>query len=153
MTPIRKQRLLLAGLVVAAAAVAGTLLTFALQNNVTYLYTPSEVRAGTVPLDAPFRIGGVVREGSVERSTGTLDMRFMVTDRVNDYPVKYSGILPDLFREGQSVIARGSVVDGEFVAAEVLAKHDETYMPPEVKEKIDEAKAAAAAQREANSEE
>jgi len=140
MTPTRKRRLAVAALVLLAAAVAGTLVVMALQSNVTYLHTPSEVSAGSVP-DATFRLGGVVTESSIQRAEGTLDVRFTVTDRVHSVPVVYSGILPDLFREGQSVIARGRLVDGEFRAEEILAKHDETYMPPEVKAAMEKAKA------------
>ncbi len=140
MTPTRKRRLILVGLLLAASGVAGTLIALALQENMTYLHTPSEVHDGKVP-EAAFRLGGVVVEGSVQRAAGELDVRFLVTDRVHDYPVRYAGILPDLFREGQSIIARGRITGGEFVAEEVLAKHDETYMPPEVAEKMAEAKA------------
>ena len=140
MNPVRRQRLLLAGLVLAAAAIAATLLVLALQQNMTYLHSPSEVIEGKVP-DSAFRLGGVVLEGSVERQPGSLDVQFKVTDRNHDFPVRYSGILPDLFREGQSVIARGRINDGVFQAEEVLAKHDETYMPPEVAEKMAQARA------------
>lgn len=144
MNPVRKQRLLIAGLVLVAAAVAATLMTFALQENMTYLHTPSEARAGSVPSEGAFRLGGVVLEGSVQRKSGTLEVAFDITDRVQDFPVRFSGILPDLFREGQSVIARGRLEGDVFVADEVLAKHDETYMPPEVAEKIAESHAKAA---------
>jgi len=140
MTPTRKRRLALAGLLLAASAVAGLLITLALQENMTYLHTPSEVFEGRVP-DSTFRLGGVVVDGSVQRTPGALDVRFVVTDREHDFPVTYAGILPDLFREGQSVIARGRIDGDVFVAEEVLAKHDETYMPPEVAAKMAEAKA------------
>ena len=141
MTPTRKRRLALVGLLLAASAVAGLLVTLALQENMTYLHSPSEVLEGKAPTAAAFRLGGVVREGSVQRQAGALDVRFVVTDLSNDFPVRYSGILPDLFREGQSIVARGRIDGGEFVAEEVLAKHDETYMPPEVAQKMAEAKA------------
>ena len=144
MTPVRKQRLVVAGLVILGAALAAVLLTLAMQENMTYLHTPSEARAGEVPKDGAFRLGGVVREGSVQRKAGTLEVAFEITDLVQDFPVRFSGILPDLFREGQSVIARGRLQGGVFVADEVLAKHDETYMPPEVAEKIAESHARAA---------
>lgn len=140
MTPVRKRRLIVAVLLLAAAGIAGSLVALALQSNVTYLHTPSEVEAGTAP-QSTFRLGGVVTEGSVKRSEGTLDVRFSVTDRVHTVPVHYSGILPDLFREGQSIIARGKLEGGEFRAEEILAKHDETYMPPEVKAAMEKAKA------------
>ncbi len=139
MTPTRKRRLIVATLILAAAGIAGSLVALALQSNVTYLHTPAEVAAGTAPT-ATFRLGGVVTEGSIQRTEGSLDVRFAVTDRVHTVPVHYSGILPDLFREGQSVIARGKLVGGEFQAEEILAKHDETYMPKEVKEAMEQAK-------------
>ena len=139
MTPTRKRRLIIAVLILAAAGVAGSLVALALQSNVTYLHTPAEVAAGTAP-QAMFRLGGVVTEGSIQRTPGTLDVRFSVTDRVHTVPVRYSGILPDLFREGQSVIARGKLQGNEFHAEEILAKHDETYMPKEVKEAMEQAK-------------
>lgn len=141
MTPTRRRRLALVGLLLAAASVAGLLITLALQENMTYLHTPSEVLDGKVPTEGNFRLGGLVLAGSVERTPGALDVRFVITDQVHEYPVRYAGILPDLFREGQSIIARGRLADGEFVAEEVLAKHDETYVPPEVAAKMAEAKA------------
>lgn len=140
MTPVRKRRLVVAILILAAACIAGALVALALQSNVTYLHTPSEVAAGTTP-DATFRLGGLVSEGSVQRTDGTLDVRFTVTDRIHTVPVAYSGILPDLFREGQSIIARGRLQAGTFQAEEILAKHDETYMPKEVKDAMEKAKA------------
>jgi cytochrome c-type biogenesis protein CcmE len=142
MTPVRKQRLTVVGLVLAAASVAGVLLTLALQENLTYLHSPSEVLEGKVAGERQFKLGGVVQEGSVKRTAGTLEVRFEVTDREKNFPVVFSGILPDLFREGQSVIARGKLQGDHFVANEVLAKHDETYMPAEVADKMAEAKAA-----------
>jgi cytochrome c-type biogenesis protein CcmE len=132
MNPTRKRRLALILLIVAAAAVAGSLIVLALQENLTYLHTPTDVREGSVPDDARFRLGGVVCEGSVRRTDGTLDVHFAVTDRVRQVPVTYSKILPDMFREGTSIIATGRMQGGQFVATEVLAKHDETYMPKEV---------------------
>ena len=131
MNQTRKRRLALIGLVLAAAAIAATFLVLALQQNLSYLHTPTEVREGHAP-DARFRLGGVVCEGSVQRTPGSLAVRFAVTDRVRQVPVRYDGILPDMFREGTSIIATGQLHDGEFVASEVLAKHDETYMPREV---------------------
>lgn len=140
MTPTRKRRLAVALLILAASGVATTLVVIALQSNANYLHTPSEVSAGKTP-DATFRLGGVVTEASVQRVEGTLDVQFSVTDRVHTIPVKYHGILPDLFREGQSVIATGQMQGDEFHAREILAKHDETYMPPEVKAAMEKAKA------------
>ena len=131
MNPTRKRRLALIGLVLAAAAIAATFLVLALQQNLSYLHTPTEVLGDKKP-PARFRLGGVVCTGSVRRAEGTLDVAFRVTDGMRNLPVRYHGILPDMFREGTSIVATGGMAGGEFVAAEVLAKHDETYMPPEV---------------------
>jgi cytochrome c-type biogenesis protein CcmE len=144
MTPTRKRRLIVISLIVVAVAVAATLTVFALQQNMTYLFSPSEVHEGHAPKDARFRLGGVVEEHSVSRSGDSLKVDFVVTDRFQTIPVEYTGILPDLFREGQSIVATGALKDGHFVATEVLAKHDETYMPPEVADAIAKAKAAHA---------
>jgi cytochrome c-type biogenesis protein CcmE len=132
MNPTRKRRMVFAVVLLVAAAIAGTLIVLALQENLTYLHTPTEVRAGDVPANARFRLGGVVCEGSVRRTEGSLDIRFAVTDRIRQVPVRYHGILPDMFREGTSIIATGRLQGDAFVAGEVLAKHDETYMPKEV---------------------
>ena len=142
MTPTRKRRLIVISLVLAAVAVAAGLTVLALQQNMTYLYSPSEVEAGHAPAGARFRLGGVVLEKSVVRSSDTLEVGFVVTDRFKDMPVKYTGILPDLFREGQSIVATGAMQGDHFVATEVLAKHDETYMPKEVADAIAKAKDA-----------
>jgi cytochrome c-type biogenesis protein CcmE len=132
MNPVRKRRLILVALVLLAAAVAALFITMALQENINYLHTPTEVREGKAPETTRFRLGGVVCEGSVQRSEGTLDIRFAITDRVRQVPVHFNGILPDMFKEGTSVIASGKMENGAFTATEVLAKHDETYMPKEV---------------------
>jgi cytochrome c-type biogenesis protein CcmE len=145
MNPTRKRRLWMTGLLLLAAAVTATLLVFALQENVTYLHSPSEVRAGKVPEDARFRLGGVVLEDSVQRQPGSLQVRFVVTDRFQEFPVVYDGILPDMFREGTSVIATGRIEGEVLVADTVLAKHDEQYMPAEVADAIAAAKAKDAA--------
>lgn len=135
MTPTRTRRLLLILGLLAAAAATAVLVTLALQQNLTYLHTPSEVLAGKAPAQARFRLGGVVCEHSFQRVEGTLQARFRVTDRAAFVPVRFTGILPDLFREGQSIIATGRMDgQGAFAAEEVLAKHDETYMPKEVAE-------------------
>jgi len=118
---------------------AGT--TFALRafnENMLYYVTPSELLA-TATADKSFRLGGMVKQGSVERAPGSLTVHFVVTDFQHDLPVTYTGVLPDLFREGQGVIARGKVSGGMLQAEEVLAKHDEEYMPPGVAEKIKQA--------------
>ena len=131
MNPTRKRRLALIGLVLAAAGIATTFLVMALQENLSYLHTPTEVLQGSAP-DSRFRLGGVVCSGTVTRTDGTLDVAFRVTDGTRNLPVRYHGILPDMFREGTSIVATGRMADGAFVASEVLAKHDETYLPPEV---------------------
>jgi cytochrome c-type biogenesis protein CcmE len=132
MNPVRKRRLILVVLVLLAAGVAAAFITLALQENINYLHSPTEVRDGKAPSNARFRLGGVVCEGSVQRTEGSLDIRFAITDRVRQVQVNFTGILPDMFKEGTSVIATGSMQDGVFNATEVLAKHDETYMPKEV---------------------
>jgi cytochrome c-type biogenesis protein CcmE len=142
MTPTRRRRLIVISLVLGAVAIAAGLTVLALQQNMTYLFSPSEVDDGHAPKDARFRLGGVVEEHSIQRANDSLKVDFVVTDRFKMIPVEYTGILPDLFREGQSVVATGALQNGRFVATEVLAKHDETYMPPEVADAIAKAKAA-----------
>lgn len=144
MTPTRKRRLIVISLVLAAVAAAAGLTVLALQQNMTYLYSPTEVEAGHAPAEARFRLGGVVLEHSIRRASDSLKVDFVVTDRFKQMPVEYTGILPDLFREGQSIVATGALHDGRFVATEVLAKHDETYMPKEVADAIEKAKEAHA---------
>lgn len=139
MNPVRRRRLLLVAVLLLASGTAAALVTMALQQNLAYLYTPSEVHAGQARDQQRFRLGGMVKEGSLRRTEGTLDSVFTVTDGDGDMDVAYTGILPDLFREKQAVIATGSLVDGRFVASEVLAKHDESYMPREVAEKMGKA--------------
>jgi cytochrome c-type biogenesis protein CcmE len=136
MNPVRKRRLTITLLILGAVGVATVLSVFALQKNMTYLYSPTEVDAGEAPDARPFRLGGIVEEGSVHRVPGTLTTDFVITDRFQSIPVTYTGILPDLFRVGQSTITTGSMKDGKFVATQVLAKHDETYMPPQVEQAI-----------------
>jgi cytochrome c-type biogenesis protein CcmE len=142
MTPTRKRRLIVISLILAAVGVAAGLTVLALQQNMTYLYSPSEVAAGHAPANARFRLGGVVLEQSIKRASDSLAVHFIVTDRFKEMPVEYTGILPDLFREGQSIVATGAMADGRFVASEILAKHDETYMPKEVADAIATAKDA-----------
>jgi len=144
MTPTRKRRLIAIGLIVAAVGIATALTMFALQQNMTYLFSPSEIDAGKSPADSSFRLGGVVLEHSLQRSPDSLKVDFVVTDRFHNMSVEYTGILPDLFREGQSIVATGKLQGNRFVATEVLAKHDETYMPKEVADAIAKAKAANA---------
>ncbi|MBO9662968.1 cytochrome c maturation protein CcmE [Dokdonella sp.] len=142
MTPTRRRRLIVISLILVAVAAAAGLTVLALQQNMTYLYSPTEVEAGHAPEAARFRLGGVVLEGTIRRASDSLQVDFVVTDRFKQMPVEYTGILPDLFREGQSVVATGSLQGGRFVATEVLAKHDETYMPKEVADAIAKAKTA-----------
>ena len=136
MNPVRRRRLLLVLLLVAAAAIATTLVVFALQRNIAYLYTPAEVLRGEAGERARFRLGGMVEKGSFQRAPGSMQAHFRVTDGDAQLPVVYDRILPDLFREGQAVVATGTMKDGVFVAENVLAKHDETYMPKEVADKM-----------------
>jgi cytochrome c-type biogenesis protein CcmE len=111
----------------------------AFQDNVMFFFDPSQVAQGDAPIDKRFRLGGMVRPGTVERPPGSLEMSFVVTDFQRDVPVRYTGVVPDLFRENQGVVAHGRLGrDGIFVADEILAKHDENYMPPEVAEAIKE---------------
>ncbi len=140
MTPTRQRRLLAISLLLVAVSVAAVLTVMALQQNMTYLYSPSEIDAGHAPAQSNFRLGGVVLEQSLKRDGSTLKVNFSVTDRFRTVPVEYTGILPDLFREGQSIIALGKMDHDRFVADQVLAKHDETYMPKEVAQAIAKAK-------------
>ena len=142
MNPTRRRRLWLVVLVVFAVAGATALAMTALRQNIQHFYSPTELTEGKAPPERRFRLGGVVAEGSTQRASDSLEVRFVVTDRFKETPVVYVGILPDLFREGQSVVTTGTLrADGTFVATEVLAKHDENYMPSEVAEAIAKAKA------------
>ena len=117
---------------IAALGVAAALVLNAFQSNLVFFFTPTQVSAGEAPQSRVFRIGGMVQTGSVERQSDGLTVKFIVTDTAKDMPVMYTGILPDLFREGKGVVAQGKLgPDGIFAADEVLAKHDENYMPPE----------------------
>jgi cytochrome c-type biogenesis protein CcmE len=131
-TPRRRRLILVIG-ILAGVSIAGALALSAFRQNVTFFFDPSQVAAGKVPSGERFRLGGMVTEGSVHRDPGSLEVRFVVTDFSHTVPVSYTGVLPDLFREGAGVVAHGRLrSDGTFVADEVLAKHDEKYMPPEV---------------------
>jgi cytochrome c-type biogenesis protein CcmE len=133
MTPARKKRLGLILLMVAGVAVGVGLALKSLDQNIMFFFTPSEVILGKAPQNKLFRIGGMVVEGSVNRPGDGLTVKFDLTDNEQRVTVQYAGILPDLFREGQGIIANGKLNgSGEFVAEEVLAKHDENYMPPEL---------------------
>ena len=132
MTPRQRRMTLVVG-IVAGVSIAGTLALSAFRQNVTFFFDPTQVAAGQVPAGERFRLGGMVTEGSVQRAPGSLEVHFVVTEFRHDVPVSYTGVLPDLFREGTGVVAHGRMrTDGTFVADEVLAKHDEKYMPPEV---------------------
>jgi cytochrome c-type biogenesis protein CcmE len=132
MTPRRRRLILVLGIVV-GVSIAGALALSAFRRNVTFFFDPTQVTAGQVPAGERFRLGGMVTQGSLHRAPGSLEVRFVVTDFNHDVPVRYTGVLPDLFREGAGVVAHGRLSrDGTFVADEVLAKHDEKYMPPEV---------------------
>ena len=136
MTP-RRKRLFAVVAIVAGVGAATALAMLAFEDNLLYFYNPTQVVAGEAPTGRTFRIGGVVTQGTVQRDEGSLEVRFVVTDFKESIPVRYEGLLPDLFREGQGVIAHGRLTDsGDFVADEVLAKHDENYMPPEVAESL-----------------
>ncbi len=133
MTPARKKRLGLIGLMVAGVAIGLTFALKALDENIMFFFSPTEVVEGKAPKDRLFRMGGMVVNGSVSRPGDGLTNQFDLTDNGEIVTVRYTGILPDLFREGQGIIANGKISDdGIFVAQEVLAKHDENYMPPEV---------------------
>ncbi|HEY8327730.1 MAG TPA: cytochrome c maturation protein CcmE [Rhodanobacter sp.] len=134
MNPTRKRRLTIVLSILAAAAVAAVLVVLALQNNMNYLLTPSQVQSGEAASYNTFRLGGMVKAGSIQRSSDSLKVTFTVVDAGGVMPVEYTGILPDLFRDNQSVIATGHMDGARFVATEVLAKHDETYMPKELKD-------------------
>jgi cytochrome c-type biogenesis protein CcmE len=132
----RQRRMLFVGLIVLGVAGAAALGLQAFRQNMLYYVTPTEVLADANTAGKSFRLGGMVKQGSVQRAEGSMQVRFIATDFQHELPVTYTGVLPDLFREGQGVIARGKIVDGTFLAEEVLAKHDEKYMPPEIAEKL-----------------
>ena len=136
MTRKRRRLIIIGGSMLVLAAAVALVLT-ALQENITFFRSPSEVAANDVPAGRAFRLGGMVEDGSFKREADGLTVAFTVTDFANSVPVTYRGILPDLFREGQSVVVQGRLrADGSFAADEVLAKHDESYMPPEVAEAL-----------------
>lgn len=146
----RQKRFLLLSIGVVVVGLAAWLVFSALGNNMSYFFSPTEVVKGEAPKDHIFRLGGLVEVGSLERGQ-ELTVRFKVTDNANQVPVAYTGILPDLFAEGQGVITQGRLgADGVFIAEEVLAKHDETYMPPEVADALEKGNQAAAASMQTN---
>jgi cytochrome c-type biogenesis protein CcmE len=138
-TPTRKRRLIAVLLILTGVGIASTIAFYSLQENMLYFQSPSDLAMQPIPPGRQFRLGGLVKPGTVERQDGGLATQFVVTDGPKEVLVEYVGILPDLFREGQGVIARGSLNDaGRFDATEVLAKHDENYMPPEVADALRE---------------
>jgi cytochrome c-type biogenesis protein CcmE len=140
MKPRHKRIAIIAG-GLAAIGIASALVLNALDSNIALYVTPSEVAAGKAPKEKAFRIGGMVKEGSIKRDNITVN--FVVTDTVKEIPVAYTGILPDLFKEGKGAVVQGKLgADGRFVASEVLAKHDENYMPPAAKDAVDQAQKA-----------
>lgn len=129
----------------AALAIAAALVMNAFQSNLVFFFTPTQVANGEAPKNRTFRVGGMVKEGSLQRNAMVIN--FVVTDMLKEVPVQYQGMLPDLFKEGKGVVAQGKIdANGQFVAEEVLAKHDENYMPPDAKHALDQAAAAKAAQ-------
>jgi cytochrome c-type biogenesis protein CcmE len=133
----RHQRLFAIGLVLAGVGLGATFLLKAMNQNILYYYSPTQLEAGEAPADRRFRVGGLVVDDSVRRAEGSMEVRFELTDEAHVVPIVYSGILPDLFREGQGIIAHGRMEGDVFVADEILAKHDENYMPPEVAASLD----------------
>ena len=138
----RHKRLAIAGFGLAAVGAIVALVLNAFQSNLVFFYSPSQIANQEAPKDRTFRVGGLVKEGSVQRDG--VKVSFVVTDTAQTVPVRYEGILPDLFKEGKGVVAQGQLRDGLFVAREVLAKHDENYMPPEAAEALAKAKSGDA---------
>jgi len=136
----RHKRIIFVAIAIVGVATAAALALSALQSNIAYFFSPTQVLAGEAPKGKVFRLGGMVVEGSMARKPGELTVSFAVTDTAKSVTVSYTGILPDLFGEGQGVVTRGKLgSDGVFYAEEVLAKHDESYMPPEVQDALDKA--------------
>lgn len=137
MHPLRRQRLFIVLFIVVMAGLAAGLLGYALRENINLFYPPAAIAAGDAPVGRPIRAGGIVLEGSIERALDSLDVRFIVTDYQANVTVTFTGILPDLFSEGEGVVVSGQLDEqGIFRATQVLAKHDENYMPPEVSEAL-----------------
>lgn len=141
MHPVRKKRLITISIILATLAIAVALVMYALSQNINLFYSPTQIAQGEAPQDVTIRAGGMVVEGSVERDRETLDVVFAVTDYAYQVKIAYHGILPDLFREGQGIVAQGKLnSEGILIASEVLAKHDEEYMPPEISEALKQSK-------------
>ncbi len=147
---LRRQRLMLVLLALLGIGIAVGLSLNAFRDNIVFFFSPTQVLASEAPQDRTFRLGGLVEEGSLKREDDGLTVHFVVTDTAKNIPVTYKGILPDLFREGQGVVAQGRLGDGgTFMASEVLAKHDENYMPPEVADALKKGKAMNSASLQA----
>ena len=143
----RHKRFVLIGVGIAGLALSAGLVLSAFQKNLVFFFTPSQVVANEAPVGKSFRVGGLVEKGSVKRAADGVTVQFVVTDTAKSIPVSYRGILPDLFREGKGVVTQGKLgPDGLFRAEEVLAKHDENYMPPAAQDALNQATAKAAAQ-------
>jgi cytochrome c-type biogenesis protein CcmE len=141
---IRRQRMVFVAVLVIGVAVAAALAFRAIGENMLFFYSPSQLASGEVPAGQSIKVGGLVVDGSVHRNGGELAVQFDLTDTAETMTVRYDGILPDLFREGQGIIAMGKLgPNGTFVADEVLAKHDENYMPPDVADALEQAQAQA----------
>jgi len=141
----RHKKLALIGGALAIIGIIAALVLNALNSNIALYITPTEVAAGKAPKDKLFRIGGLVKDGTIQRQADGVTIQFVVTDTEKDITVHYKGILPDLFKEGKGAVAQGKLTaDGNFMATEVLAKHDENYMPPEAAKAVDDAQARAA---------
>mgnify|MGYP001765573762 FL=1 len=139
----RHKKLLVIVLGVTGIGIAAALILNAFQSNLVFFFSPTQVSRGEAPTDRAFRIGGLVEEGSVKREADGLTVRFVVTDTAKSMPVVYKGILPDLFKEGKGVVAEGKLgADGVFNSTQVLAKHDENYMPPEAAHALEQAQKA-----------
>ena len=142
MHPVRKKRMITIAVILVILAAAIGLVMYALSQNINLFYSPTQIAQGEAPYNVTIRAGGMVVEGSVERHSETLDVAFSVTDYQHNVRIQYTGILPDLFREGQGIVAQGKLNEnGVLIASEVLAKHDEEYMPPEVTDALEKAKA------------
>ncbi len=141
----RHQRLALVGAGAAALALAATLVLSAFQKNLVFFFTPTQVEAGEAPRSGSFRVGGLVEQGSIRRHGDGVTVGFVVTDKAHTVAVQYRGALPDLFKENKGVVAQGTLRGGVFVADQVLAKHDENYMPPEAAYALQQGAARAGA--------
>ncbi len=138
----RNKRLMFVVVGLAGLGIAAALVLSAFNSNMVFFYSPTQVKNNEAPVNRAFRLGGLVKQGSLQRQQDGLTVHFLVTDNAETIEVTYKGILPDLFKEGQGMVAQGKLDGGMFVASEVLAKHDETYMPPEVAKALEKGKQA-----------